>query len=322
MGTVRRWPHRGLPIGGGQVASALVRVFVTGGDGFVGTWLLDHLTSCGDVVTAPTTDITDAEAIRAAVRDAEPDAIYHLAAIANVGESWDAPGLTFQVNATGTLNVLEAARALTVAPTVLLVCSSEVYGRVGPSELPLTEDSPLRPVSPYAASKVAAEFLGLQAFLGHGLRVIRARAFNHIGPGQAPSFVVSSLARQIVQADMAGGGSVDVGDLSPQRDFTDVRDVVRAYRLLVEHGTPGEAYNVCSGEAVPISDVAGRLMALAGSEITLRVDPARLRPVEMPIVRGSPARLTDATGWKREWSLDETLADVMRSWRASLANLA
>ncbi|MHB8467645.1 MAG: GDP-mannose 4,6-dehydratase [Acidimicrobiales bacterium] len=296
-----------------------MRVFVTGGDGFVGRWLHEHLIDAGDTVVAPTTDITDAPALRAALADAAPDAVYHLAAVSNVGESWSAPEQTFLVNATGTLHLLEAARALATPPTVLLVCSSEVYGRVGPEDLPLTEDAPLRPVSPYAASKVAAEFLGLQAFLAHGLPVIRVRAFNHIGPGQAPSFVVSSLARQIVEASLVGGGSIAVGNLSPERDFTDVRDVVRAYRLLVERGRPGEVYNVCSGEAVAIEWVAQRLLALAGVDVRLEVDAGRVRTVEMPVVRGDPSRLVTATGWRREHRLEDTLRDVLAAWRTELA---
>ena len=292
-----------------------MRAFITGGGGFVGHWLTEHLESQGDVVisTDMDVDITDPLAVRAAVTEAAPDAVYHLAAVSNVGESWDAPAKTFAVNALGTLHVLEAVKTLPSAPTVLLVCSSEVYGRVSPDELPLTEDAPLRPLSPYAASKVAAEFLGLQAFLAHKLPVIRVRAFNHIGPGQAPTFVVPSLARQIVEAAHAGHRSVKVGNLSPQRDFTDVRDVVRAYRLLVERGTPGDVYNVCSGRAVAIEELARHMLALAGADLALEVDPDRVRAVEMPALRGDPARLIAATGWDREFTLDQTLADVLAS---------
>jgi GDP-4-dehydro-6-deoxy-D-mannose reductase len=296
-----------------------MRAFVTGASGFVGPWLVAHLQACGDEVVTPEVEVTDPALVRDAVAEAQPDAVYHLAAIANVGESWGSPQHTFAVNATGTLNVLEAARALPTAPTVLLVCSAEVYGRVAPDDLPLTEESPLRPLSPYAASKVAAEYLGVQAYLGYGVPVIRARAFNHIGPGQAPTFVVSSLARQVAEAELRGGGVIDAGNLSARRDFTDVRDVVRAYRLLVERGSPGEAYNVCSGESVAVEEIARRLRALAGVAAEVRVHPDRVRAVEVPELRGDPGKLVRATGWGRERTLDQTLLDVLAGWRAELA---
>jgi GDP-4-dehydro-6-deoxy-D-mannose reductase len=295
-----------------------VRAYITGGAGFVGQWLEAHLRACGDEVEGSEVDVTDAGLLRDAVAGFRPDAIYHLAAITSVGDSWGVPQRTFEVNATGSLNLLEVARTLPRPPTVLLVCSAEVYGQVGPEALPLTEDSPLRPVSPYAASKVAAEFLGLQAFLAHGLPVVRVRAFNHIGPGQSPSFVVSSLARQIVEAGVRGGGVVQVGNLSPQRDFTDVRDVVRAYRLLVERGTPGEVYNVCSGQSVAISEIADRLVRMSGADIRLEVDPARVRAVEVPVLRGDPARLVAATGWTPQFPLERTLSDTLAGWRTEL----
>jgi GDP-4-dehydro-6-deoxy-D-mannose reductase len=296
-----------------------VRAFVTGGDGFVGKWLIEHLHASGDTVTAPTTDITDDSAIAAAVAGAAPDVIYHLAAVSNVGESWGAPARTFAVNATGSLNVIEAARVLDPMPTVLLVCSAEVYGRVTEADLPLTEDRPLRPVSPYAASKVAAEFVGLQAFLAHGLPVIRVRAFNHIGPGQLPSFVVSSVAQQIAEAATTGESVVRVGNLTARRDYTDVRDVVRAYRLLVQRGTPGEVYNVCSGSAVAVQDIAERLVRIAGVDLRVEVDPERVRSIEVPTLRGDNGRLVAATGWAPQFDLDQTLADVLASWRAEVS---
>ena len=297
-----------------------MRAYVTGASGFVGRWLLDHLRASGDEVIAPEVELTDAAALTSALAAARPDAVYHLAAVANVGESWGDPRHTFAVNAVGTLNLLEAARALDPAPVVLLVCSAEVYGRVTPDELPLREDAPLRPVSPYAASKVAAEYLGVQAHLAYGLPVVRARAFNHIGPGQAPTFVVSSLAQQIARAAIGGGAVVEVGNLTPRRDYTDVRDVVRAYRLLIEHGRPGEVYNVCSGEDVAVSEVAARLIALAAVDVELRVVDERVRDVDVPVLRGDPSRLVAATGWRRERSLDETLADVLGDWKRALAS--
>jgi GDP-4-dehydro-6-deoxy-D-mannose reductase len=295
-----------------------VRVFVTGGAGFVGHWLREHLAAGGDAVVAPEVDITDAAALGEAIAAHAPEAIYHLAALTNVGDSWAAPERTFEVNAVGTLNLLEAARRLAVPPRVLLVCSAEVYGRVGPDDLPLTEESPLRPVSPYAASKVAAEYLGLHEHLGHGLPVIRVRAFNHIGPGQAPAFVVSSLARQIAELELRGGGTVKVGNVSPRRDFTDVRDVVRAYRLLIDRGVPGEVYNVCSGRAVAVEDVAHLLLRLARVEMRLEVDADRVRAVEIPVLCGDNSRLVAATGWAPEHSLEETVADVLDTWRREL----
>lgn len=292
---------------------------MTGGAGFVGHWLQDHLLDRGDDVIAPEVDITDGASLRDAVTAAAPEAIYHLAALTNVGESWGAPQRTFEVNAVGTLNLLEAARLLDVPPRVLLVCSAEVYGRVGPDDLPLTEEAPLRPVSPYAASKVAAEYLGLQAFLAHGLPVIRVRAFNHIGPGQAPGFVVSSLARQIAEVELQGGGVVKAGNLSPRRDFTDVRDVVRAYRLLIERGVAGDVYNVCSGRAVAVEDIATLLVSMAGSEVRLEVDPDRVRAVDIPVLCGDNARLVAVTGWRPEHPLERTLGEVLGTWRRELA---
>jgi GDP-4-dehydro-6-deoxy-D-mannose reductase len=296
-----------------------VRALVTGASGFVGGWLLDHLRAMDDEVIAPEVDVTQADRLRDALQDARPQAIYHLAALAHVGESWAAPHETFEVNATGTLNLLEAARSLTALPTVLLVGSAEVYGRVTAGDLPLREDTALRPVSPYAASKVSAEFLGLQAYLAHGLPVIRVRAFNHIGPGQAPTFVVSSLARQIADASLHGGSAIRVGNLTPRRDFTDVRDVVRAYRLLVERGTPGEVYNVCAGEAVAIADVVDVLLEISGARLDVVQDPERVRGVDVPVLLGDPGRLQRTTGWRREHGLRASLADVLDYWRSELA---
>jgi GDP-4-dehydro-6-deoxy-D-mannose reductase len=287
----------------------------------VGTWLCRHLQASGDeVVAAPAgLEITDGAAVRQAVTDAAPDAVYHLAAFTHVGRSWTAPREVMRVNVLGTLEVLEAARTCPAAPAVLLVGSAEEYGVVKPHQLPLAEDAPLLPVTPYAASKVAAEFLGLQAHLGHGLPVIRVRAFNHAGPGQADSFVVSALARRIVQAQQAGESTLAVGNLSPRRDFTDVRDVVRAYRLLIQRGQPGEVYNVCSGRDVAIEHLAHRLLALAGAALTLEIDPELERPVDVPVLRGDPSRLRAATGWEPEIGLDGTLQGVLDAWRENLA---
>ena len=261
-------------------------------------------------------EITDPDALLSAVRSAAPDAIYHLAALTHVGQSWDEPLRVLEVNVIGTAALLAAARECGTDPRVLVTSSAEVYGAVtDPDRLPLREVSPTAPLTPYAASKLAAEAVVAQACLGHDQQVITVRPFNHIGPGQAPSFAVAALAKRIVEAERSGAGSIPVGNLSARRDFTDVRDVVRAYRLLVESGTAGEVYNVCSGRDVSIEEIAKSLLGLAGSPLELETDPSLVRAVDVPVLRGDPAKLQDATGWKPEIALEQTLADVMSYWR-------
>jgi GDP-4-dehydro-6-deoxy-D-mannose reductase len=298
-----------------------VRALVTGANGFVGLWLTAYLRDQGDEVVGidQEVNVLDAAAVREAVVAAEPDALYHLAALANVGDSWGDPEDVFQVNAVGTLHVLEAARRCPTPPRVLLTSSAEVYGSVREEELPVTEATTLAPVTPYAASKAAAEYLGVQAHLAYGLAVVRVRPFNHIGPGQSPGFVVAALAARIVEAARAGATSIPVGNLGARRDLTDVRDIVRAYRLLIESGAPGEVYNVCSGRDVAISDVAARLLALADTELQLVPDRELMRPVDVPVVRGDPSKLRTATGWQPEFDLDTTLRDVLDQWREPVA---
>jgi GDP-4-dehydro-6-deoxy-D-mannose reductase len=300
-----------------------VRALVTGAGGFVGTHLVRHLEQQGDVVvqlerTVDGIDVADAAPLTDAVVQAKPEVVYHLAGAADVGGSWAAPRETFLANALGTLNVLEASREAG-ADRVLAVTSADVYGRVTQDELPLGEDRPLRPVSPYAASKVAADALAQQAWLGHRLPVIRVRAFNHLGPGQSDRFVAPSLAARIARNERDGGDEVPIGNLSPRRDVTDVRDVVRAYRLLVEHGEPGEVYNVCSGHAVAVQEIAERLLAMARRPMHLVTDPDLQRPVDIPVLVGDNSRLVATTGWSPTIPLDTTLADVLADWRARLA---
>jgi GDP-4-dehydro-6-deoxy-D-mannose reductase len=300
-----------------------VRALVTGAHGFVGPYLSAHLEAAGDEVVGlgPEVDITDGEAIRDAVVAARPDAVYHLAAASHVGSSWSAPVEVLRINAEGTLNLLLAAEAAG-AERVLVVGSAEEYGIVDPSALPLVETFPLRPVTPYGASKVAAEVVGLQAFLGRGLPVVLARPFNHLGPGQSDRLVASTLAHQVARNELEGTDVVQAGDLTPRRDFTDVRDVVRAYRLLVTDGQPGEAYNVCSGVDVPISEVADALIAQARRPMRVELDPSRLRPVELPALRGDPGKLRAATGWTPEIPLERTLSDLLGWWRRRVAEEA
>lgn len=294
-----------------------MRVLVTGSKGFVAHWLLTHLESRGDQVVGldAEVDVTDEPALVEAITGAAPDAICHLAAQASVSASWKDQSATYAVNTFGVLNVLSAARACNRPPRVLLVSSAEVYGRVGAGDLPIREDQPFAPVSPYAASKAAAELIGLQAWLGGGLEVIRARPFNHTGPGQRLDFVVPALARQVATAAASGAGVIETGNLAARRDITDVRDVVRAYRALLELGTPGQVYNVCRGQAVSIEEVVRRLVALAGVDLQVVVDPARFRTADLPELRGDPSRLHAATGWAPEIALDDTLAAVLDFWR-------
>ncbi|MGH9022718.1 MAG: GDP-mannose 4,6-dehydratase [Acidimicrobiia bacterium] len=298
-----------------------MRALITGAGGFVGRHLARHLEAEGDEVCrldrqgSGGVDVTDPQALRATFADARPEAVYHLAALTHVGASWDDPGRVLRVNAEGTLNVLRAS-AEVGARRILVVGSAEEYGRVAEADLPLREDAPLRPLTPYGASKVAASFLALQAFLADGLGVVRVRAFNHAGPGQSESFLIAALACRIVAAERRGDEEIRVGSLDAVRDLLDVRDVVVAYRLLVEHGEAGEVYNVCSGRGRRVAEVAEALVALARHPLRLTVDPALLRPVEVPRLVGDPARLRARTGFEPRWRLEDTLADVMADWRA------
>ena len=299
-----------------------MRALVTGAGGFVGVHLVRHLERQGDEVVelerrVDGIDIADADALTDAVVAAKPEVVYHLAGAADVGGSWAAPRETFLANALGTLNVLEASRQAG-AERVLAVTSADVYGRVTSDELPLGEDRPLRPVSPYAASKVAADALAQQAWLGHRLPVVRVRAFNHLGPGQSDRFVAPSVAARIARNERDGGDEVPIGNMTPRRDVTDVRDVARAYRLLMEAGEPGAVYNVCRGTAVSVQQIAEALLRMATRPMRLVSDPALQRPVDIPVLVGDNTALRAATGWEPTIPLDQTLADVLADWRARL----
>ena len=295
-----------------------MRALITGGKGFVGHWLAAHLKDGGDEVAVidVETDVADGAAVRRVMADVVPDAVYHLAAMTHVGESWDDPSRVLRVNVLGTAEVLAAARTLPGSPRVLVVSSAEVYGVVTRDQLPLGEGTPTAPASPYAASKLAAEAVALQAWRGFGQPVLVVRPFNHIGPGQSPNFFVPALAKRIVEAKRSGAGSLSVGTLTTRRDFTDVRDVVGAYRLLVERGEPGTVYNVASGRDVAMSDVAAQLLDLAGADLTFETDPALVRPVDVPVLRGDAGLLRSTTGWEPTIPLATTLADVLSSWEA------
>lgn len=295
-----------------------MRALITGGKGFVGQWLAAHLKDRGDDVAVidVETDVADGAAVSRVMAELRPEAVYHLAAMTHVGESWEHPSQVLRVNVLGTAEILAAARTLPESPRVLVVSSAEVYGIVTPAQLPLGEDTPTAPASPYAASKLAAEAVALQACRGFRQPVVVVRPFNHIGPGQSPTFFVPALAKRIVEAGRTGARSLRVGTLTTRRDFTDVRDVVAAYRLLMERGEPGQIYNVCSGHDVAMSEVASELLSLAGADLTLETDPELVRPVDVPVLRGDARRLEAATGWRPAVPLATTLADVLASWEA------
>lgn len=296
-----------------------MRAFITGASGFVGGWLSAHLLEMGDeVATLPDEiDIATPGATAPLLDAFSPDVVYHLAALTHVGRSWEAPAETFRVNVLGTIELLDAVRGLANIPRVVLVSSAEVYGAGDGSVL--DEEAPFLPVTPYAASKAATEIAGLQAFLGRGVEVVRARPFNHIGPGQAEFFVVSALARRIVEAEMSNSSTVRVGNLSAERDFTDVRDVVAAYRELALAGAAGEAYNVCSGTSRSVAEIFDALASRSGIPIEPVVDETLFRPVDVARIVGTSKKLHTLTGWAPRIALEQTVDDVLAFWRGHLS---
>jgi GDP-4-dehydro-6-deoxy-D-mannose reductase len=295
-----------------------MRALITGGRGFVGGHLAQHLIDAGDevVVADREVDVTDRSAVGEALGRVVPDVIYHLAAMTSVAESWKNPAEFTRVNVLGTAHLLDAAHEVVPDARVVLVSSAEVYGIVREEDLPLHEGSPTVPANPYSTSKLEAELVAREAVRTRHQRVVIARPFNHIGPGQSTAFVVPALVRRFLDATAEGIHFIMVGDLSTRRDFSDVRDVVRAYRLLAEWGRPGEAYNVASGHDVALIDVAQEIRRRINPHIEMLVDPELLRPVEIPVTRGSFEKLHDATGWEPMLSLATSLDDIIASERA------
>lgn len=298
-----------------------MKALITGAGGFVGPHLTAELVAAGDEVVGLDLrngpNLLDADGWRAVVAQHRPEVIYHLAGWSDVSGSWQEPTRTFQVNAVGTLSILEAALAADTA-RVVLVSSADLYGTVAAEDQPITEEHPVQPRSPYGASKQAAEALGMQYHRAHGLGVIIARPFNHLGAGQSPRFAAAAFAAQIAEAEHRGRGNVAHGDLSARRDLTDVADVAAAYRLLALRGEPGQVYNICSGVAVSMQSVLDRLIAQATVPVSTSIDPDRLRPVELPVLRGSYEKLQQATGWQPRRSLDDTLRDVLDDARSRI----
>lgn len=265
-------------------------------------------------------DLRDGDAVQAAVRDTAPEVVYHLAALSSVGRSWEDPASTVQDNVATAVSMLEAIRLQSPDARVVWVSTCEVYGE--PASLPLYEDAPLQPANPYAVSKATGDMLAAVYAKAHGLDIVRARPFSHAGPGQRPIFIVSSLARQAAQARIAGAEQmrIVIGNPDTRRDFTDVRDVVRAYRLLAEAGRPG-VYNVSSSRSISAAEQVSLLAELiAPLRVEHRIDPARVRAHEVMDLRGDHQRLTTATGWEPEISFRQTMADTIRWWERKLSD--
>lgn len=311
-----------------------MRVLITGVSGFAGGHLAQLLLEQGDEVygvarTAGNylnenvqfraTDLKNPEAVRCLLEEIQPEAIYHLAGQAFVPTAWADPWGTLETNIRSQLNILQAMIKQRLQARLLVVASNEVYGHVHKDHLPVKEETPMRPDNPYGVSKVAQDTLALQYHLSHGLDVVRARSFNHIGPHQSPFFVASSFAKQI--AEIEAGQSppvIRVGNLEAQRDFTDVMDVARAYALLVECGQSGEAYNIGTGQAHSINYLLEVLLSFSSIEITTTPDPERMRPSDVPIIYADNSKLRQQTGWQPTCKFEDSLGRVLDYWRQTV----
>jgi GDP-4-dehydro-6-deoxy-D-mannose reductase len=316
-----------------------MKVLITGGAGFAGSHLAEHLLGQGQDVTVLARgeeplvnvehlrkdvriergDLLDATRIRQVLEDTRPQRIYHLAAFSSPRESLQNPKLAYDVNFTGTLNLLYAWRELGIDSRFLVVSSVAVYGPVDSDNLPLREDAPLRPVSPYAGSKAAAEMLAGQFFRAYALPIVRVRPFNHTGPRQASSYVCSDFARQVAEIDLGlRPPKMTVGHLNVRRDFSDVRDIVRGYSLLMENGEPGEVYQLCSGNCVSIESILRRLTALSSQPIEVEVDEKKLRSEESPVLWGDASKARRVVGWQLQYDFETTLRDLKLYWETAL----
>ena len=314
------------------------RVLITGVTGFAGSHLVDYLLTRNDCqifgiqrwrsrteniehfadrITLLECDLRDATSTRDTLERVRPDWIFHLAAQSFVPTSWIAPTESLTTNVLAQVNLLEAVRHMGLACRIQLACSSEEYGMVFPDEVPIKETNPLRPLSPYAVSKVAQDMLGYQYWMSWKVDCVRTRGFNHEGPRRGPVFVASDFAKQI--ADIEKGKKppvLHVGNLEAKRDFTDVRDMVRAYWLALEKCKSGEAYNICSGKAWSIRQLLDHLLSLTKTKIEVRQDPARLRPSDVPILLGDASKFRAETGWEPTIRFEQTLYDMLEHWRS------
>ena len=314
-----------------------MRVLVTGITGFAGSHLVDYLLTLKGVevygiqrwrsrteniehfldrVRMTECDLRDASSVRDVLDEVKPERIFHLAAQSFVPTSWVAPTESLTTNIIGQLNIFEAVKKLHIKPSIQIACSSEEYGLVHENELPIREANPLRPLSPYAVSKVGQDMLGYQYWMSYQMPIVRTRGFNHEGPRRGPVFVSSDFAKQI--ADIEKGRKppvIRVGNLDARRDFSDVRDVVRAYWLALEKGEPGECYNICSGRAWRIRELLDFLLSLTKVKVTVEADPARMRPSDVPVLLGDAGKFRKATGWEPEIPFEQTLRDLLEYWR-------
>jgi GDP-4-dehydro-6-deoxy-D-mannose reductase len=312
-----------------------MRALITGIGGFVGRHLRLYLEQQGDSVCGLgrpadslntalagvfAVDLTDRAAVERIVRETQPEAVYHLAAQSSPAESLSDPWATIGNNLLSQINLFEALLAANLRPRVLVVGSSDEYGRVDPDDVPTNESVALRPLTPYAVSKVGQDMMGFQYFAQHGLPVIRVRPFNHTGPGHDARFVIPSLARQLAQIEAEEREPVlRVGNLNVERDFTDARDMVRAYRLALVAGVPGAVYNLGRGHSVRIGDMVDELIALCRVAVQARVDPALLRPTDIPRQEADTRKFTTLTGWQPLIPWHTTLADTLDYWRSRVS---
>jgi GDP-4-dehydro-6-deoxy-D-mannose reductase len=314
---------------------ALTRVFITGAGGFVGGHLERHLLALYPDIEIHGTilptlsiphqrervfyhpvDLKVESAVRALITELRPDYIYHLAAQAFVPRSFEAPWETLENNILAQLNVILACLGCGLRPRMLVVSSAEIYGHIQPHEVPVKETADLRPTSPYSVSKIAQDMLAYQYYLSHRLPIMRARPFNHFGPGQHENFVAPAFGMQIARIETGlQEPIIHVGDLSAKRDFTDVRDIVRAYQMITERGTPGGVYNVASNKAYPIQVLLDTMIAHSKVKIDVMVDAERLRPVTIPILQGDCTHLHTETGWQPQISFEQSVADIMNDCR-------
>ena len=314
------------------------KALIIGAAGFVGSYLIDHIQKhCiwsivvtkmpQERLTLQGADVCDLDimnpaAITELLEEKRPDYIFHLAAQSSVAVSWKNPGLTVDVNIKGSLNVLDAVRKLDYKPRVLLIGSGEEYGHLRQDEVPVGEENVLRPGNIYAATKACQNMLGAIYARAYGMDVLMVRAFNHVGPNQSPVFVVADFCRQAAEIELGMREPViRVGNLSARRDFSDVRDVVRAYAALMEKGKAGETYNVGAGKAVEIRRILDMILSLAKKEIRVETDPARMRPVDVPVIEADIRKLQACTGWRTEIPLEKTIEETLNYWRETLRQL-